>query len=535
MNPNRSNHPRPRFTAALLVLLAASTAAAQVPDIPQMISYQGYLTDDAGEPVDGVRSIEFSIHSTASGASQVWSETQDVTVTDGVFTVLLGSVTPLPYAVFDSGERYLAVRVDEGEELSPRQRLVSVGYCFNAYQADLLDGRAASEFARSVDGVTPLNGNVDLVAGSNVTITPNAQSHSVTIASTLNLPFSSTVSSNQNALTVVNGGTGYAVSASSTTYAIRATSTGASGYGLYGIANGENGRGVVGSTTGANGYGVWGSSNSHRGVYGSSRSGTGVYGEQINSGSFGWLGGPGVGVYGQEAEDDDSNSGYLGGAQAGAGGRSEGGYGVFGDSANSDGVRGHSANGYGVRGISDETSPTVAGVYGVGTRAAAGVMGWSSAGPGVHGRSDGGPAVYAEGDLEVTGTVVARGNLEVSGVYNGDLELNGAYKGNIDSASSSDGAPFPRPAFDSGWVEVPAGTDQRIDHDIGGDADDYFVDMQIRYLGKPSNKGLGGDVRSAASAFGTYYYGLTNESIWINRYSDDTSAERVRIRIWVIR
>jgi hypothetical protein len=555
MNPNHSNHPLGRLAAALALLLAAAAAAAQVPDIPQMISYQGYLTDDAGEPVDGVRSIEFAIHTGPSGAGAAWSETHEVTLTAGVFTVLLGSVNPIPYAVFDGGERYLAVRVGGGEELAPRQRLVSAGYCFKAHDAELLDGRAAADFARSVDGVKPQNGNVDLVAGSNVTITPDAESHSVTIASTLNLPFSSTVSSNQNALTVVNGGTGYAMSASSTTYAIRATSTGASGYGLYGVANGENARGVVGSTSGANGYGVWGFSNSHRGVYGSSRSGTGVYGQHVDSGNFGflgneaygaygefeasggfgWLGGPAFGVYGQETEDSRSNSGYLGGEQAGAGGRSNDGYGVFGYSTDSDGVRGQSANGNGVRGISDETTPGVAGVLGVGTHAAAGVIGRSSGGPGVHGQSEGGPAVYAEGDLEVTGSVVARGNLEVAGTYDGDLELDGAFKGNIDSASSSDGAPFPRPAFDSGWVDAPAGHDTRIDHDIGGDADDYFVDMQVRYLGKPSNKSIGGDTRSATTAYGTYYYGLTNEAVWINRYSDDTSAERVRIRIWVIR
>jgi hypothetical protein len=544
MNPNHSNHPCRGLTAALFVLLAASTAAAQVPDIPPLISYQGYLTDDAGEPVDGVRSIEFAVHATASGASEVWSETQDVTLTGGVFTVLLGSVTPLPYAVFDAGERYLAVRVGEGEELAPRQRLVSVGYCFNAREAELLDGRAAGEFLRSLAGVAPLSGNVALNAGSNVTITPNAEAHSITIASTLNLPFSSTISSSQPALTVVNGGTGYALSVSSTTYGVRSTSSGSSGYGLYGVANGTNARGVVGSTTGANGYGVWGSSSSHYGVYGSSTTGTGVYGKQLDqdnygflggelygaygehdaSGNFGSLGGPAFGVYGQRGQDDDANSGYLGGDQAGTGGRSTDGFGVFGYSTDSDGVRGQSANGNGVRGISDETTPGVAGVLGVGTRAATGVIGRSNGGPGVHGQSEGGPAVYAEGDLEV------------DGAYVGDLELTGAYKGSIHSSSSNDGAPFPRPAFDSGWRAIAAASVITFDHDIGGDPDDYLVDLSLRNEASGRhNRGVGGDIGRSTTNWGAFWRDLTGESVAVVRLAEDSYAEQVRIRIWVVR
>jgi hypothetical protein len=417
------------IVGALFALLAASNAPAQV---PQLINYQGYLTDTGRSPINGVQSITFSIYNSGTAGTEVWKEIQNVMVTDGLFTVLLGTVTPIPYTAFDSGEQYLAVRIGSAQELSPRQRLVSVPYCFNAREAEQLGGHAAAEFVRSVEGVAPLNGNIDLVAGSNVTINTNAQAHSVTISSSaLTLPFSSTVSSSQTALTVLNSGTGYALVASANTYGVRATSSGVDGYAVYGVANGENARAIVGSTTGANGYGVWGSSSSH----------------------------------------------------------------------------------YGVHGISEETSPALAGVYGVATRSAAGVMGVSDSGRGMHGKSSHGTAVYAEGDLEATG----------------------AYKGNIRSASATDGAPFPRPAFDSGWLTIAATTTRTIEHGVGGDPDDYFVDMWERSgsFGR-HDRGVGGDIGRSGN-YGAYWKQLTSESIQVGRLSEDALAEQIRIRIWVIR
>lgn len=528
MDRKGSTSPLHYGIVALLALLIAATAPAQV---PQLINYQGYVTDDGGSPLNGVQSITFSIYNSATAGNEVWSETQNVMVTNGLFTALMGTTNLIPYTVFDSGERYLAVRIGGAPELAPRQRLVSIGYCFNAHEAERLGGRTATEFVRSVEGVAPQNGNIDLVAGSNVTISTNAPAHSITISSSaLTLPFSSTVSSSQTALTVLNNGTGYALAASSNTYGVRATSSGVDGYAVYGVANGENARAIVGSTTGANGYGVWGFSSSHYGVYGSSSTGTGVYGKQLHDGDYGFLGGQGFGAYGEHhatgnvgflangsygvygENPQEETSGALGGLE-GARGVSREGFGVLGASTNSDGVRGHSDNGFGVHGISEEASAALAGVYGVGTKSAAGVMGTSDAGRGVHGKSNHGAAVYAEGDLEVTG----------------------AYKGNIRSASATDGAPFPRPAFDSGWVTMAAASAQTIEHHIGGDPDDYFIDMWTRSdASGRQNRGVGGDV-GRSNNYGASWRQLTNNSVEVVRLADDVVAEQIRIRIWLIR
>ncbi|MBN1352789.1 hypothetical protein JXJ21_25595 [candidate division KSB1 bacterium] len=150
--------------------------------IPQLINYQGTLKDAGGNPITGDKSIEFRIYNTETGGTAIWSESHLVGIFNGNFSVLLGSTTKIPFDVFDGNDKFLAMKVDTDPEMTPRKRLVSVGYAFRAYNADKVDGSDASTFVHKVDGVSPGNGNIDLVAGSNVTITPDASGHKITIA-----------------------------------------------------------------------------------------------------------------------------------------------------------------------------------------------------------------------------------------------------------------------------------------------------------------------------------------------------------------
>jgi hypothetical protein len=100
-------------------------------DIPKTISYQGYLTTDTGTPVSGDKSMVFSLYTTASGGSSVWTENQSpVTVTNGVYQVILGSEQLLNLS-FDV-PYYLGVAVDRDPEMLPRQPLTSVPYALKA-------------------------------------------------------------------------------------------------------------------------------------------------------------------------------------------------------------------------------------------------------------------------------------------------------------------------------------------------------------------------------------------------------------------
>lgn len=132
--------------ATVIILLSVYVSSAQV---PQLINYQGLLADADCCPICGDLSIQFRIYEAETGGTALWTETQTVTVTDGIFSVLLGSVEPIPYSVFDGSDRYLSLQVASDPEMTPRKRLVSVGNAFRAYDSDKLDGQDASGFSQS--------------------------------------------------------------------------------------------------------------------------------------------------------------------------------------------------------------------------------------------------------------------------------------------------------------------------------------------------------------------------------------------------
>jgi len=98
------------FAAAVAVLVLTVPALA---DAPNLLNYQGRLTDLSGNPKNGTFSMQFAVYDSESGGNQLpsgspWSETQSVTVTNGVFNLLLGNVTPLSVL---SAVRQMANRV----------------------------------------------------------------------------------------------------------------------------------------------------------------------------------------------------------------------------------------------------------------------------------------------------------------------------------------------------------------------------------------------------------------------------------------
>lgn len=168
------------FFSILFLLVVTQLTNAQV---PQLINYQGVLTDAQGNPVDGTQSVQFSIYDSATEGDELWTETQSVIISDGLFHVLLGSVTPIPYLVFQDSTTYLELTIGSDPAMTPRQRLVSVGYSMSAYNTDKLDGKDASAFVQKVSGVTPNQaGGINLAAGDNVTIVPDNDDNKITIS-----------------------------------------------------------------------------------------------------------------------------------------------------------------------------------------------------------------------------------------------------------------------------------------------------------------------------------------------------------------
>ncbi len=119
----------------VLIVTAFSSANAAV---PQLINYQGVLTDSTGSGLDTTVSMVFTIYDDPSAGVSVWTETQPVvTVSAGLFNVLLGSVAPILDTVFNGTTRYLGIAVAGDPEISPRTALVSVPY---AQRVSTVDG-----------------------------------------------------------------------------------------------------------------------------------------------------------------------------------------------------------------------------------------------------------------------------------------------------------------------------------------------------------------------------------------------------------
>jgi len=154
-----------------------------------------------------------------------------------------------------------------------------------------------------------------------------------------------------------------------------------------------------------------------------------------------------------------------------------------------DGVYGWSQSRHGTYGVTSSQNPEHAGVYGVN-----------------HGA---GPAMKAEGDLVVTGS------------YRGNIGPNG-------------GAPFPRPAYDSGWLFLEQCKGHTFEHGLGGNPDNYVVDLQYKGGLLGINRYCYGTC--SKDALGVYWCMLTNTNMSVWRECNDFSATQgVRIRIWVYR
>lgn len=108
-----------------LLLIIACSAFGQV---PRTLSYQGRLTNDVGIPLDGTYSIAFSLYDVATGGTALWSETKNITVSQGLFTTALGDTAPFGAELKFDNPYFIGVKVGAGSELTPRQPLQSAPY-----------------------------------------------------------------------------------------------------------------------------------------------------------------------------------------------------------------------------------------------------------------------------------------------------------------------------------------------------------------------------------------------------------------------
>jgi len=123
------------FLLALLLICSINNSIAQ---IPRIISYQGMLLGSNEQPVpEGQYKLTFRIYN--EGNTLLWTEVHNqVFIGGGMFTVFLGSVTPLSIP-FDK-PYFLGIQVGSDPELQPRMPITSSAYAIRAENADKLMG-----------------------------------------------------------------------------------------------------------------------------------------------------------------------------------------------------------------------------------------------------------------------------------------------------------------------------------------------------------------------------------------------------------
>lgn len=169
----------------ILVLMLMICIVILSAEVPNLIDFQGRLANANGYAIDGNVSITFTIYDSETNRTALWTETQSVDVTDGLFQVTLGESTTFPNDLFDSLNRWIGINVAGDGEMTPRTKLASVPYA-------LQGGTAAPDDDWTIDGdnVYHENGNVGIGTtnpDTDLTVYSDEDYHGLTLQSSNNL------------------------------------------------------------------------------------------------------------------------------------------------------------------------------------------------------------------------------------------------------------------------------------------------------------------------------------------------------------
>lgn len=131
------------FTTLMILLLVWAQTVGAFPALNSTssstgtIAYQGRLADSSGNPLTNTLNMSFRLYGATTGGSPLWTEewtgSNGVQVSDGLFNVMLGSLTPIPQSVIAGNSNlFLGITVGTDDEMSPRVQLGSVPFAVQA-------------------------------------------------------------------------------------------------------------------------------------------------------------------------------------------------------------------------------------------------------------------------------------------------------------------------------------------------------------------------------------------------------------------
>lgn len=150
-----------RYINLLLIffLLCTITSFSAVPEI---MNYQGLVTDRENKAYNGVFLMTFSLFNEEYSNHAIWEETQQVAVTNGYFNVYLGVINPLKLP-FDT-QYWLGIKIGNKGEFIPKVKLATTPYSYSSAVTDSIRPN------RVVSSINSMKDNVNLLAGENISI-----------------------------------------------------------------------------------------------------------------------------------------------------------------------------------------------------------------------------------------------------------------------------------------------------------------------------------------------------------------------------
>jgi len=136
-----------KILSIIILFFITSNVYAENISVPQLINYQGSLTDENGILESGTKTIEFNIYDSEINGNLIWGPQifKNVPVLKGQFNVILGSTDTKGRSIadaFSSNTRFIGIRLSDGSsdpsiflEIKPRQQILSTPYSIRAVKA----------------------------------------------------------------------------------------------------------------------------------------------------------------------------------------------------------------------------------------------------------------------------------------------------------------------------------------------------------------------------------------------------------------
>lgn len=159
-----------------LSILGFSSPLISAP--PEYFNYQGLLKDIDGNPLsNGAYVMEFNIYDASMNGTLIWGpfifdnaettgHSKIVQISGGQFNVILGpsdtagrSLAP----VFSGDSAYVEIRVNEGDPILPRQRILSSPYSFVSTSASTLENLPPVQYRNPAGMLVPFAGTADKI------------------------------------------------------------------------------------------------------------------------------------------------------------------------------------------------------------------------------------------------------------------------------------------------------------------------------------------------------------------------------------